>query len=634
MGIDHFKMTNMLNRVILIWVGVLFSIGFFAQPGEVPVETKDGNKVYVHTVAKSQTAYGISRLYSISLNELYENNPEAHEGLSIGQKLYFPVKEEVLQQEVASIDTLSDENSIMHTVENGETLYSIARKYGVPAKDVISANPSGTLALGSMVKVPLKNVVKDDVIIPIVKDPINPTADPGDSIILHKVKKNETMYSLSKLYNVSIEEITAANDGLLDGLNKGMKLRIPLKKKIRSVVVDTLRDSLVDTSYDSLNVQSSLTQEVYEIAVMIPFFFDENNARIAKCPPIGDCPIYSRTLDALDFHHGVMMAIDSLKNAGLNVVVRVYDTKHDTAVVRGILNKSEFSGIDLIIGPFYANQIKLVREFAKTKRIQLICPIPVSNKALFNNPFVTKMTASTPTQIKFMAREIARKYYDQNVIVVRNQKNDKDEYYYRTFKKAFAEELTKYPNRYLDSAKETYINSKGSRLSTVESKMVLDKNNLIVVPSQSVGHVSDFFTKLSSTTNSNPYRKYSLQVFGLEDWSDFPTIDEKYKNKFKLSLVTSGYVEYEDPKVLGFIHNYRTKYATDPGNFSFIGFDAAFINLKGLLLYGTSFSNNYQHLINTGFNTNSLFEKVDPKGGYENKNVFIIRYEDYTVIKE
>ena len=170
-------------------------------------------------------------LYNISLNELYENNPEAQEGISIGQKLYFPAKEDVLPQEAASIDTISDENNIMHIVENGETLYSIARKYGVPAKDVISANPSGTLALGSMVKVPLKNVVKDDVIIPIVKDPINPTADPGDSIILHKVKKNETMYSLSKLYNVSIEEITAANDGLLDGSEKGNEIENSAQEK-------------------------------------------------------------------------------------------------------------------------------------------------------------------------------------------------------------------------------------------------------------------------------------------------------------------------------------------------------------------------------------------------------------------
>jgi len=627
-------MTSMLNRVILFLFGILFSGGLFAQPGEVPVEVKDGANVHVHTVKKGQTAYGISRMYEVSINELYESNPEAQQGLSIGQKLYFPIKGEVLQNEVTSSDPIVDTNLIIHTVEAGETLYSIARKYGVPAKDVIDANPGETLALGSKVKVPLNNVVKDDTITPIIKDPINPTAIPGDSIILHKVKKGETLYSLSKMYNVSIEEITAANDGLADGLKKGMKLRIPLKKKVTNVVVDVISDTLITTPMDSIDVSSTVVQEVYDIAIMIPFFFDENRERIKKCPPIGDCPIYSYTLKALDFHHGAMMAIDSLKKAGLNVNVHFYDTKHDTAVVRGLLSKTEFAEMDLIIGPFYANQIKLVREFSLSNSIQLICPIPVSNKALFNNPYVTKMTASTPTQIKFMAQEIARKYHDQNVIVVRNQKSAEDEYYYRTFKNAFAEELQNYPNRYSDSAKETYINSKGSRLSTVEAKMVLDKNNIIVVPSQSVGHVSNFFTKLSSTTNSNPYRTYPMQVFGLENWSEFPTIDEKYKNKFKLSLVTSSYVEYEDTTVMEFISDYRAKYSTDPSDFSFIGFDATFVNVKGLLLYGTGFSNHYQHLNNIGFNTNSIFEQVDPQSGYENKNVFILRYEDYTVIKE
>ena len=63
MGVDHYKITNMLNRVILILVGVLFSVGFLAQPGKVPVETKDGIKVHVHTVDKSQTAYGLSLIH-------------------------------------------------------------------------------------------------------------------------------------------------------------------------------------------------------------------------------------------------------------------------------------------------------------------------------------------------------------------------------------------------------------------------------------------------------------------------------------------------------------------------------------------------------------------------------------------
>ena len=105
----------------------------------------------------------------------------------------------------------------------------------------------------------------------------------------------------------------------------------------------------------------------------------------------------------------------------------------------------------------------------------------------------------------------------------------------------------------------------------------------------------------------------------------------KLYNAYLISVDNSDSAMSE---VLEFISNYRAKYATDPSDFSFIGFDAAFINLKGILLYGTGFSSHYEHLTNTGFSTNSLFEKVDPQGGYENKNVFIIRYEDYSVIKE
>ena len=55
---------------------------------------------------------------------------------------------------------------------------------------------------------------------------------------------------------------------------------------------------------------------------------------------------------------------------------------------------------------------------------------------------------------------------------------------------------------------------------------------------------------------------------------------------------------------------------------------------KNYFLYGTGFSNHYHHLNNKGFYTNSKFEKVDEKSGYENKNVFMLRYEEYSVIKE
>ncbi len=613
----------------------------YAQPGSVPVETRNGKQYYVHTVEKGQTSYGISRLYTVGLNELFESNPEAESGLSIGQKLYIPVKggEAVVPDTPDIPDTPEalqaegDQNFLYHTVQPKETMYSIARKYGVPAADLIEANGgSQNLSINQKIKVPLKNVKKDDEVDPIVKDPINPTANPGDSIIIHKVRKGETLYSLSKQYNVTIEAITAANDGLPEGLKKGMKLRIPLKKVVTTPQIDTTA-IVVEPPVDVVPVDSSVLKNTYDVAVMLPFMFKVNEAKKAKCPPVGDCPIYTHTYTSLNFHHGIMLAIDSLKKAGMNVNVHVYDTENDTAVVNGILRKPEFANMDIIFGPLFGRQIKVVSKYAKSKGIQVVCPVPVSNKALFNNPSVTKMVASIPTQVEYMAKYVAAKYHDQNVILIRNQKSEKDEYYYKVFKKTYNMELAKYENRSTDSVKESYVNSSGSGLKAVEAKMLADKNNILVVPSTSVGHVSNFFTKLSTTGNKNPYRTYPVEIFGMEEWASYETVDEKYKNKFKLHMCVSGFIDYGSSEVNEFIAKYRSTYETDPNRYAYMGFDAAFVNLKGLFLYGTGFRNQYNLLNNSGYYTDSDFQKVDATSGYENKNVFIIRHNEYHVEK-
>ena len=80
-------------RIILIIL--LFSIqaNIFAQIDDGIIIEKDGLKYYEHKVEKGQTAFAISKIYKISLNELYNNNPSAEQGLSKGQILYIPFKE-------------------------------------------------------------------------------------------------------------------------------------------------------------------------------------------------------------------------------------------------------------------------------------------------------------------------------------------------------------------------------------------------------------------------------------------------------------------------------------------------------------------------------------------------------------
>ena len=265
----------MIKNFILLLI-FFFSVAGYAQPGAVPVENRNGKQCYVHTVGKGQTAYAISKMYNISLNELFTENPEAEKGLQIGENLYIPVKGESLQteEEVKEIESKVDGEYIEHTVEEGETLYSIARKYGVPAKDLIEANPQQNLSIGSKVVVPLKNVKKENETEPIVKDIVNPVANPGDSIILHKVKKGETLYSISKVYNVSIEDITTANNGLPEGLQKGMKLRVPLKKDVKEVEQEFEQEKDSLSNVVNTELDSSSLKEVYHVAVMIPFFFE------------------------------------------------------------------------------------------------------------------------------------------------------------------------------------------------------------------------------------------------------------------------------------------------------------------------------------------------------------------------
>lgn len=644
-------MKNLLSILIIL----LFSTSVaFAQPDVVPVEVINGKQCYVHKVEKGQTAYGISKMYKTTVKAIFENNPAAKQGLDIGQTLYIPtgastakvpeppvidttkaiqttaetddgkanpeVSMEGLQEEVFPADT----NKIIHTVAAGETLYALAKKYGVSIDDLKAANDGKlNLKIGDEITVPIDKANKNNDINPIVKDPINTSVNPGDSVILHTIEAGQTFYYLTKLYDISELEIREANNGLVQGLKKGETIKIIVPKK--GYVGESTET--IPFVFDS----TSRIEEVYDIAILLPFMLDENDKYRAKCPPAGDCPIYGYTMMSLNFERGIMMAVDSLRKAGLNVNVHVYDTENDTGVVAAILKKPEMQGVELIFGPLFPRQIKMVTEYAKENRVQTIIPVPVSNKALFRNPYVSKFAASTPTQVVYMGKYIAENFSEANVIAVKNSANKKDGYYFDEFVKSYNTHIINQPARVRDSLLWTTMSS-SSKLTSVESKMSATQLNLIVVPSEDVGHVSNFITKLSATTNRNPYSKYEVMVFGLEDFLKFETIDEKYKNRYKLHIVASNFIDYNSKTVNDFIFTYRVKFGIDPDKYTMNGFDAAFTNLKGLLLYGSVFTPNYPSLKNAkGFSAGSEYKSVEPGSGYENQAVQVLRYNDYKI---
>lgn len=131
-----------------------------------------------------------------------------------------PIMAHSLQpQDSVGIKEVNGQYFIMHKVEKGEGLYAIARKYNANVDDIKKANPEGVngLQIGQIILVPIPK--------PVVK-----TETPKEETVLHVVKSGETLYSISKQYNVSVDQIKQKNKLSSNSLNVGQELVIKGEK--------------------------------------------------------------------------------------------------------------------------------------------------------------------------------------------------------------------------------------------------------------------------------------------------------------------------------------------------------------------------------------------------------------------
>ncbi|TDO69958.1 cell wall-associated NlpC family hydrolase [Flavobacterium chryseum] len=122
-----------------------------------------------------------------------------------------------------SCSVFSQEKYIKHTISKGENITVIAKKYGVKPKAIIEANPNAPkiLKLNSVLLIPNTNQANTKVVA-VSETVVN--NNPG----AHEVLAKETLWGISKKYNVSVEDLKKANPLLeTEGLKVGQQIAIP-----------------------------------------------------------------------------------------------------------------------------------------------------------------------------------------------------------------------------------------------------------------------------------------------------------------------------------------------------------------------------------------------------------------------
>ncbi len=269
------------------------------------IEYHNGKSYFVHTVQKGQTVYSISRVYDVTPDEIYFENPASKNGISINQSLLIPTvnKETELKKEVVKTNF----DFFYHVAANNETFEKISSIYLIPENYIVKANPKLTQPFreGEYVKVPVEdafdildgkvsasNQIDNSFVAykppvsntrttipppkttkkktttnttnvssnkPVTKKPIvrstkaisskqiteTVSFDPEIPIIAdyrHVVILGETTQSIAKKYDIPIELLKAANPGLGNTVAKSDRLRVPDKTKIIAQEEEVTKD--------------------------------------------------------------------------------------------------------------------------------------------------------------------------------------------------------------------------------------------------------------------------------------------------------------------------------------------------------------------------------------------------------
>lgn len=182
----------------------------FSSPiDSLRMETIGGKTFVIHQVDEQETLYGISRRYGASITQILEYNKEADAGLDVGQILRIPYV-----PRVAVVQSGGD----MHTVGSGETLFSISRLYNLSVDDLKAMNnlTSNALSVGQQLRVKKSTT----------SITIQPEVKATTVVGFHSVAPQETLYSISREYGVSVQQLKAWNNMTGTNLEIGQLLRV------------------------------------------------------------------------------------------------------------------------------------------------------------------------------------------------------------------------------------------------------------------------------------------------------------------------------------------------------------------------------------------------------------------------
>lgn len=574
-----------MKQIYRIFISLLFTISSSCIIGWA----QENQSYFLHTIEKGQSLYSISSMYNVTSADIIQLNPGCEEKIYAGQTLKIPKHQK------------GQSGETFHTIQAGETLYKLTTIYKISAKAICEANPglsAENFRIGQVILIPLneeKTVTPSQKESPemMIQEAVKPKCKE-----IHKVKRKETIFSVSREYGISEQELIEANPELKEGMKKGQLLCIPYPKAMVNISKKEEENINPPSNKELFEENKEIQKKIstVKVALILPFHEDKR---------------------MIEYYEGFLMAIDSLKRIGTSIDVYAYDSGKG-ASLNSILSKKELKEMDVIFGPMHQEHIKPLSEFAQKNNIRLVIPFSQKGKEVFNNPSIYQVNTPQSYLYSKVYDHFSRQFPNAHVIFIEPTIPDKDK---EKFIIGFKQDLK---NKGISS------HTVGENVTKDELKAFLqnDKANIFIPASGNNILLIKILPQLTLLTRENADK--NIHLFGYPEWQTYTR--DHLESFFELDtyFYSSFYTNTLFPAAVRFTESYHKWYSKDLTskypNYAMLGFDTGFFFLKGLSMYGSALENNLNKMRLTAIQTGFMFERVNNWGGFINKKVFFIHF--------
>ncbi len=560
-------------------------------------------------------------------------------------------------------------NVVSHTVTQGQTLYSISKMYNTTVDEIIKFNPgcAEVLSIGQKLIIPSNS------------------AQEKKSARTHTIKSGETLYRLSKMYNITTEELCAANPGLsINNFRAGEVILIPTKEseeakaseKVQATqpVLDEKEPVIATThkvkrkeSIESICEEYGITpQELIKanpvlkekklkrkMVLNIPApsiktepaqhetiiqqkeeFVETISKGINNDKELNVAVVLSFLLDSyapkeqsrmVEYYQGFLMAVEQLKREGYSFTINTYDAGHKEKSLDSLLKSSAFEDVEMIFGASYPKHCKELAKFAKEREIPLVIPFSSKKDEAVGNPTVYVANGIQSFILPEISSAFVKTFPNANVVFVEDTvKSNKKE-----FINSLTAELAKDSIPYT-TLPMSLITNEESVLATMASVYREDKEMIFIPTSSSATTLNTLLPSLLHARGIDSLNVAKFKLFGYPEWQIHAKDTRELMYEVDTYFYATFYSHYSLPRVAEFQEDFIRWYNRDIQNiyprYGMLGYDTGYFFLLAASLYGNAMHENISQVPFAPVQSDFKFERISEKDGFINKKFFFIHF--------